>query len=169
MKLKLGNHNPAIRDVAVEILRPLVTEIATKRAFPIDRIAEAARVPRMVARGCLVALANDGLVRPLDKGGDRWGVAHDFVARLLQPIVRNWRKSAWASARPWLAPAALLVWTSGALPTVRPTYSSSSMRAIGASTVTSTVCMPACAMYCPMRALSPLPVQHSTLIKSHTF
>jgi len=110
--------NPAIRGVAVEILRPLVTDVATKRALPIDRIAEAARVPRMVARGCLIALANDGLVRPLDKGGDQWEVAHDFVARLLQPIVRNWRKSAWQTARPWLAPAALSGWLVAAVATI---------------------------------------------------
>jgi len=111
-------NNPAVRGVAVEILRPLVTDVATKRALPIDRIAEAARVPRMIARGCLIALANDGLVRPLDKGGDRWEVAHDFVGRLLQPIVRNWRKSAWESARAWLAPAALSVWLVAAVATI---------------------------------------------------
>jgi hypothetical protein len=63
-------------------------------------------------------LANDGLVRPLDKEGDQWEVAHDFVARLLQPIVRNWRKSAWDSARPWLAPAALSVWLLAAVVTI---------------------------------------------------
>jgi hypothetical protein len=111
------NHS-AVRGVAIEILRPLVTDVGTKRALPIDRIAQSAGIPRMVARGSLILVANDGLVRPLDKDGDQWEVAHDFVARLLQPIVRNWRKGVWESVRPWLAPATLSFWLVGAVATI---------------------------------------------------
>src|SRR5205085_6632250 len=46
----------------------------------------------------------------VDKDGTRWELAHDFVARLVQPIVQNWRRTAWEMARPWIAPSALIAW-----------------------------------------------------------
>jgi hypothetical protein len=99
-----------IRSVAPNILRPLVTSLGTKRALSLTDLASAAGVPPTVARGCLIRLANCGLVRTVDQDGTRWELAHDFVARLVQPIVQNWRQTAWEMARPWVAPSALIAW-----------------------------------------------------------
>jgi hypothetical protein len=103
-------NGPSVRGFAMRVLRPLVTDVGTKRTLPIDRVAEEAKVPPLVARGCLIQLANDGLVRRLGGTVERWEVAHDFVARLLQPSLRNWRKSAWQAMRPWLMPGSLAIW-----------------------------------------------------------
>ena len=99
-----------IRSVAPKLLRPLVTSLGTKRALSLTDLANAAGVPPTVARGCLIRLADSGLVRTVDRDGTRWELAHDFVARLVQPIVQNWRQTVWEMARPWLAPSALIAW-----------------------------------------------------------
>jgi hypothetical protein len=95
---------------AIRVLQPLVTYAGTKRTLTIERIAAEAKLPPLEARGCLIPLANDGLVRRLGGTPERWEVAHDFIARLLQPSLRNWRKSAWEAMRPWLLPASLAIW-----------------------------------------------------------
>jgi hypothetical protein len=38
---------------------------------------------------------------------EKWEVAHDFVARLLQPLLKSWRTSAWQRSRPFLVPVPL--------------------------------------------------------------
>lgn len=130
-------NDPAARGFAVRILRPLVSDAGTKRALTTDRIADAAGVPTLATRGCLIPLANDGLVRRLDGAPERWEVAHDFVARLLQPLLRNWRKSAWEAARPWLVPISLAIWLvglGGALflyPTLHDEYVLNQLRTVG--------------------------------------
>jgi hypothetical protein len=100
----------ATQDWAVQVLRPLVTDAGTKRALTTEQIAEEAGAAPLVARGCLIALANDGLVRLLHGTPERWEVAHDFVARLLQPLLRSWERSAWERSRPYLVPVPLVVW-----------------------------------------------------------
>jgi hypothetical protein len=100
----------ATRGLAVDVLRPLVTDVGTKRALTTEQIAEEAGIAPLVARGCLIPLANDGLVRRLHGTPEKWEVAHDFVARLLQPLLRSWRRSAWERGRPYLAPIPLAVW-----------------------------------------------------------
>jgi hypothetical protein len=128
---------PGVREIAVAILRPLVTDVGTKRTLYIDQIAQAAGVEVTIARGCLIRLANDGLVRPLDKASQRWEVAHDFIARLLQPSLRNWRKSTWEKARPWIAPVSLSIWLVAAvaaiilLPTLRDMVFLGELQAVG--------------------------------------
>ena len=70
----------------VDVLRPLVTDAGTKRTQSTEQIAQNVHVEPAVARGCLNNLAKDGLVRRLKGVPERWEVAHDFVARLLQPL-----------------------------------------------------------------------------------
>jgi hypothetical protein len=97
-----------IRAHAPVILRHLVTDVGTKRARTLTEIAELSNITNDMTRGCLLRLADGGLVRAVDH--ERWEISHDFVARLIQPIVQNWRKTAWEIARPWLAPTALIAW-----------------------------------------------------------
>ena len=94
-------------DVAVNVLRPLVTNAGTKRTLTTAEIGAQAGTGLAAARGCLVALASDGLVRQLPGRPERWEVAHDFVARLLQPMLRSWRRGAWEWSRPYLVPVPL--------------------------------------------------------------
>lgn len=99
-----------VRSYAVNVLRPLVTNAGTKRSLPLASIASQARVPSSVARGCLLRLADNGLVRATDENSDSWEIAHDFVARLVQPIVQHWTRSFWENTKDWVAPGALGVW-----------------------------------------------------------
>ncbi|WP_439364601.1 hypothetical protein ACNJYD_34035 [Bradyrhizobium sp. DASA03005] len=99
-----------VRAHSANILRPLVTNVGTKRSLPLVSIAREAKISTAVARGCLLRLADSGLVRDIDRTSDRWEIAHDFVARLVQPIVQHWTRSFWEVARVWVAPAALTLW-----------------------------------------------------------
>lgn len=99
-----------VRLHAANLLRPLVTNVGTKRSLPLASIASEAQVTPAVARGCLLRLADSGLVRAIDQTSERWEIAHDFVARLVQPIVQHWTRSFWEVARKWVAPGALSLW-----------------------------------------------------------
>jgi len=129
--------NAAGEGFAVRILRPLVSDVGTKRALTTDHIADAAKVESGAARGCLIPLANDGLVRRLEGVPERWEVSHDFVARLLQPLLRNWRESAWQAARPLLLPALLVIWLAAVgivvaiYPSLHEEYILSQLRSVG--------------------------------------
>jgi hypothetical protein len=97
-----------IRSYAPPVLRTLITAVGTKQALSVQDIAEKIKLPTNVTRGCLIRLANEGLVRRIDD--ERWEISHDFVARLIQPLVQTWHKSGWETARSILAPASLVVW-----------------------------------------------------------
>jgi hypothetical protein len=97
----------ATQGFAPDVLRPLLTDAGTKRTLTTEQIAEQAGVTPLVARGCLIPLTNDGLVRYLQGTPEKWEVAHDFVARLLQPLLRSWRKSVWQHSRRFLIPVPL--------------------------------------------------------------
>ncbi|EJZ22162.1 leucine-rich protein [Rhizobium sp. Pop5] len=102
--------NPLIKDVSLRVLRPLVTDVGTKRTLSTAELSEQAKLDPSVVRGCLIAIANDGLVRILSGNEERWEVAHDFIARLMQPMFRDRRDAAWYSVRTWLPLAALTIW-----------------------------------------------------------
>jgi Novel STAND NTPase 1 len=100
-----------IRDVSRAVVAPLVTDAGTKRARPLEDIADKAHISEARARGGLLHLAEDGLVRAVDKAGQRWEVAHDFVARLMLPLLESGHMTLWERARPWLAPGTIAAWT----------------------------------------------------------
>jgi hypothetical protein len=128
---------PAVRGTATKVLRPLITSLGTKRALSTEQIAGAAQLSPLTVRGCLVSLANDGLVRRLPGDEEQWEVAHDFVARLLQPIVMNWRASAWKLMAPWALPLSVGIWSVAIVaaaifhPTLREDYLLSDLRSVG--------------------------------------
>jgi hypothetical protein len=123
--------------IAIKILRTLTTAVGTKRASTTDSIAKDARTDLPVARGCLVSLVNAGLVRRLPGAPERWEVAHDFVARLWQPILRSWRSTISEQALRILPPLAVVVWliamASGALfyPSLHDEYLLTQIRSVG--------------------------------------
>jgi hypothetical protein len=99
-----------LKEVSRAVIAPLVTDVGTKRARPLHEIAAKASVTTARARGTLLRLAEDGLVRAVDKAGQHWEVAHDFVARLVLPLLESPHVTWWGRGRPWLAPGALGVW-----------------------------------------------------------
>jgi hypothetical protein len=127
----------ATQGFAPDVLRPLVTDAGTKRTLTTAQIAEQAGVTPLVARGCLISLTNDGLVRYLQGTPEKWEVAHDFVARLLQPLLRSWRKSVWQHSRRFLIPVPLgvLLFATVALtvfyPTLYDEYILAKLRTVG--------------------------------------
>jgi hypothetical protein len=99
-----------LKEVSRAVIAPLVTDVGTKRARPLEEIAASASVTTARARGALLRLAEDGLVRAVDKAGRHWEVAHDFVARLVLPLLESARISRWDRIRPWLPLGAIVVW-----------------------------------------------------------
>jgi Novel STAND NTPase 1 len=99
-----------LKEVSRAVIAPLVTDVGTKRARPLNEIAAKASVSTARARGALLRLAEDGLVRAVDKAGQHWEVAHDFVARLVLPLLESAHSTWWGLMRPWLAPGAIVMW-----------------------------------------------------------
>src|SRR5262249_44162547 len=99
-----------IRPYALKVLKPLMTDVGPKKVLPVATIARQAAVSEPIVRGCLVRLAETGLVRAVHEENERWEMAHDFVARLVQPFVQNWRQTTWEALRPWLGPTMLAAW-----------------------------------------------------------
>jgi hypothetical protein len=95
---------------AADVLRPLITYAGTKRSLPLATIAEQSRLSSSVARGCLLRLADSGLVRATDHASSSWEISHDFVVRLVQPIAQNWTKTFWEMSKNWIGPSALGAW-----------------------------------------------------------
>ena len=103
-------NKPEVREHAVAIVRHMVTDAGTKRPRSEADLAARTELDPKVVRGCLLALGNVGLVRPLDEVNRVWDIAHDFVARLLAQVVGSWRTSWWQALRPWVAPASVVLW-----------------------------------------------------------
>ncbi|MBI1358258.1 MAG: hypothetical protein GC160_28315 [Acidobacteria bacterium] len=98
-----------LRETAPGLLRPMLTDAGTKRPRTVEELSLESGAPATQARGCLLGLEEQGLVRRLDRAGTTWEISHDFLARMLGPILAGWREKLWRRARPALAPAALAV------------------------------------------------------------
>jgi hypothetical protein len=107
-----------VRDHAPSLLTHMLTAAGTKRPRDVSSLAEATGFEPGAIDGTLRRLEVEGFVRRLDQGDswqrDRWEISHDFVARLLVPILQSPRRSLMARIRPVLIPAALLVSVVGA-------------------------------------------------------
>ncbi len=92
-----------------QTLRNMITAVGTKYPCPVDNLAQKTGLKPHAVRGVLLRLAQNGLVRPLDKANTVWEISHDFVARLLGQILSSWRRKFWQAARPWIAPITLVL------------------------------------------------------------
>jgi Leucine-rich repeat (LRR) protein len=99
-----------LKEVSRAVIAPLVTDVGTKRARSLEEIATKASISIARARGALLRLAEDGLVRAVDKAGTHWEVAHDFVARLLLPLLEAGSGGRWNRARSWMTAGAMVMW-----------------------------------------------------------
>lgn len=102
------------RDVARLILPHLITDADTKRPRTIGELFEETRLDPSVIHGCLLDLELSGYARQLRRSDDichrLWEVSHDFVARLLGPILKTPWGTKWNAIRPYLFTIFLLSW-----------------------------------------------------------
>lgn len=106
---------PRIRERAPQLLRQMITSHGTKQRRSVAALAETTAIRPGLVRGCLFALAKEGLVRPLDEKSEFWEVSHDFLARLLDQVLARWRASFFARLQPSAAPTLLVLWLGAAL------------------------------------------------------
>lgn len=99
-----------IREFAAPILCSMMTGNGTKLPVAYTEIARAVNLDPRQVRGCLVQLANEGIVRELDRQQGIWEIAHDFIASLYHQILASWRVSAWGRARPWAIGGGIVIW-----------------------------------------------------------
>lgn len=112
------------------ILREMVTDTGTKRPCSEKELAAATSLEGSLIRGCLLPLANKGIVRQIDVKNGIWEISHDFVARLLNQMMGKWKMPTIQKLLPWIGPGALLSWILLVLVLLPSLAISSSTRAI---------------------------------------
>lgn len=96
---------PAVREQADAVLRPMISEEETKKPLSLAEIAKASGLRESEVARVLMQFERDGLVRRLQNETDIWEISHDFVARLLQRVLDDLRGSLLVRARPWVGAA----------------------------------------------------------------
>lgn len=102
-----------IRDFAAPILRHMVTGNGTKIPMTYMGIASMVGLDPCQVRGCLVQLANEGVVRELDRDLGKWEIAHDFIAGLYHQILAGWPTSVGHRVRSWAIGGGIGLWLAG--------------------------------------------------------
>jgi Leucine-rich repeat (LRR) protein len=103
------------RDLARPILLRMLAEDADcKRPRTIRELAQETGFDPHAVDGCLLDLALSGYVRPVSRPDEItarvWEISHDFVARLLGPILKTPFQTLWQRAAEVLYPLALAAW-----------------------------------------------------------
>jgi hypothetical protein len=114
--------HPEHRAIARAILPHMLTEADTKQPRRIAELCSATTLGPHIIHGCLLQLETSGYVRQIGRPADImnriWEVSHDFVARLLGPILRNPFQTFWerfgsvfysVSAAAWVLAAGSLI------------------------------------------------------------
>jgi hypothetical protein len=107
------NH-PDRRAIARAILPQMLTEADTKQPRMIGELCSATKLDAHLIHGCLLQLETSGYVRQISRSEeilDRvWEISHDFVARLLGPILKNPFRTLWERFRRVFYPLSIVVW-----------------------------------------------------------
>jgi tetratricopeptide (TPR) repeat protein len=86
-----------LHEAAPAVLQQMITREGRRQTpAPLDMIANGAEMDLGAAETALLTLARDGLVR---KVGERWEVAHDFLAPLLRRVLDRISGSLWRRLR----------------------------------------------------------------------
>lgn len=101
-----------------EIIRPvllrMMTDADTKRPRAIGELAQETGLDPHAIQGCLLDLELSGYVRPLSQAGEVtarvWEISHDFVARLIGPILKVPFRTLWRRGAAVLYPLSLGAW-----------------------------------------------------------
>jgi energy-coupling factor transporter ATP-binding protein EcfA2 len=100
---ELGTHGRTI-------LRHMITASGTKRPRMVRDLSKETSLEKNTITGCLLLLADQGLVRRIDERDGMWEVSHDFVARLLVHVLGNWRNALSYTLRTWVPVLSIAVW-----------------------------------------------------------
>ena len=106
--------HPDRRTIARAILPHMLTEADTKRPRMIGELCSATGSNAHLIHGCLLQLETSGYVRQISRSEEILNrvreVSHDFVARLLGPILRNPFRTLWERFRRIFYPLSIGVW-----------------------------------------------------------
>ena len=101
---------PHLQEIAPRVLEPMITESGTKRPLSEVDLAQLSGLAVGVVRGCLARLSLHGVVRELDREHRVWEIAHDFVAKLLLPLVVRARPPRWRRMGTAVASTGIAFW-----------------------------------------------------------
>jgi Leucine-rich repeat (LRR) protein len=99
-----------IRHVSRSIVRQLVSKSGSRLQRNIFEIAKTTANDLNVVKGVFLNLSNSGLVRPLDNENYVWEISHDFVARLIQLVLSDWRVGFFKKVLPFFSVLILATW-----------------------------------------------------------
>ena len=106
--------HPDRRAIARATLPHMLTEADTKHPRRIGELCSATGLDANVIHGCLLQLETSGYVRQISRSEEIlnrvWEVSHDFVARLLGPILKNPFRTFWERFRRVFYPLSIGVW-----------------------------------------------------------
>lgn len=89
--LRRSLSKPNLRHHIESILHNMLTEDGTKQRMSVEQLAKASQRSESVIRGCLIELGQNGLVRRRNEDEETWEIAHDFVAKQIDLILRKWK------------------------------------------------------------------------------
>src|SRR6202023_3138089 len=85
--------HPDRRAIARAILPHMLTEADTKQPRMIGELCSATKLDAHIIHGCPLQLEASGYVRQISRSEEImnrvWEISHDFVARLLGPMLKN--------------------------------------------------------------------------------
>lgn len=112
-------NDPRLRDLARPILLRMLTDADTKRPRTIGEIAAETGLDPHAVQGCLLDLELAGYVRPLSRSDELaarvWEISHDFVARLLGPILKTPLRAFWERESKLLYRLSFVLWAVGVI------------------------------------------------------
>ena len=110
--------HPDRRGIARAILPHMLTEADTKHPRRVSELCSATEMDAHLIHGCLLQLETSGYVRQIRRSEEIlnrvWEVSHDFVARLLGPILKNPFQIFWERFRRVFYPLSIGTWAVGA-------------------------------------------------------
>jgi hypothetical protein len=96
--------HPDRRAIARAILPHMRTEADTKQPGSIGQLCSATKLDTHAIHGCLLQLKTSGYVRQISRPAEIvnrvWEVSHDFIARLLGPMLKHSSPTFWERFRP---------------------------------------------------------------------
>jgi Leucine-rich repeat (LRR) protein len=107
------NHS-VYRETLRPVLLRMLTDADTKRPRTVGELAQETGFDPNIIQGCLLDLELSGYVRPLSRPDEivkrKWEISHDFVARLLGPILKTPFQTFWQRTVVVLYPVSLTIW-----------------------------------------------------------
>jgi hypothetical protein len=105
---------PGIRDLARPVLLKMLTDADTKRPCAVGELERDTGLAPHAIHGCLLDMELSGYVRQLSRPSGLaervWEISHDFVARLLGPILKTPLQTLWHRTASVAYPLSITVW-----------------------------------------------------------